>query len=232
MNTLQILIVEDEVLIAELFSNYLKSFGHVVTGIALSYDEAIIKYNLHKPDLVLLDIRLYGEKSGIDFAQFLLNDPEPVPFIYLTSQYDQRTLKLAIETNPYGYLTKPIRKETLWTSIEAAYRLYRSKNKPNYQIDVFDGKVIHSLDIDEILYIKADHVYAQVVLLDGKSIHTRKSIKQLLNDLKGNIMIQVHRSYLVNRYQIKLRSQNQITLSNNQSIPVSRTKRNVFDENQ
>lgn len=127
MRKLNILIVEDEILIAELISEYLIETGHEVLGIALSYEEALQQINLRKPDLILVDIRLYGENSGIDLVNHLNGQQESIPIIYLSSQYDQRTLQLALNTNPYGYLTKPIRKETLWTSIEAAYQLYLSK---------------------------------------------------------------------------------------------------------
>lgn len=230
MKTLNILIVEDEILIAELFKAYIQEFGHNVTGIAISYEEAITMFNLQKPDLILLDIRLYGDKSGIDFANFLNDKKESIPLIFLTSQYDQRTLNLAIEANPYGYLTKPVRKETLWTSIEAAYKLFNSRKPLKPTLELFDGKSIHYIAIKDILFIKADHVYINVNLIDGQVLFSRKSLKQIINELDYNSFVQCHRSYLVNRIHIKQRNLKNIVLSNDQIIPISKGNKNVFTE--
>ena len=71
-------------------------------GSAISYEEAFQAYNLRRPDLVLLDIRLYGTKSGIDFAAYLKEQVNGPPFIFLSSQNDQKILEQALETNPYG----------------------------------------------------------------------------------------------------------------------------------
>ena len=106
--TLNILIVEDEVLIAQMLKLHLQEKGYSVQAICISYQEAVENYQQQHPDLVLLDIRLYGQKSGIDFAHFLLEQPKKTPFVYLTSQYDRRIFDLALQTNPYGYITKPI----------------------------------------------------------------------------------------------------------------------------
>lgn len=230
MKSLNILIVEDEILIAELFKAYIQEFGHNVTGIAISYEEAITMFNLQKPDLILLDIRLYGDKSGIDFANFLNDKKESIPLIFLTSQYDQRTLNLAIEANPYGYLTKPVRKETLWTSIEAAYKLFNSRKPEKPTLELFDGKSIHYIAIKDILFIKADHVYINVNLIDGQVLFSRKSLKQIINELDYNSFVQCHRSYLVNRIHIKQRNLKNIVLSNDQIIPISKGNKNVFTE--
>ncbi|MBK8640647.1 MAG: response regulator transcription factor [Saprospiraceae bacterium] len=230
MKKLNILIVEDEILIAEMIGDYLKEFGHNILGIAVSYDEAITQFNLIKPDIILLDIRLYGEKSGIDFAKHLIEKGDTVPILYLSSQYDQRTLKFALDTNPYGYLTKPISKETLWTSIEAAYQLYLTKNPRHFNLEVFDGKKYHNLNIHDILFIKADHVYVNIFLMDGQQLNTRKSLKQLAEILEGTHMIQCHRSYLVNKHQIKSWNADSMKLSNGKIIPISRGKKYILDQ--
>ncbi|MBK9270571.1 MAG: response regulator [Saprospiraceae bacterium] len=230
MRKLSIIIVEDEILIAELVSEYLKEFGHEVLGIAVSYEEAMELFKLSKPDIILLDIRLYGDKSGIDFAKFLSEQKKPVPFIYLSSQYDQRTVKIALETNPYGYLTKPIRKETLWTTVEAAYQLYLTKNPSHSLLEIFDGKNHHHINIHEILYIEADHIYINIIMVEGKQLYIRKTLKQLIEILDEKIMIQCHRSFLVNRNHIKSWNSDSLKLTNNRVIPISRSKRNILDQ--
>ena len=105
MKSLKILIVEDEVFIAETIKMYLEERNHEVMGSVISYEEAFFEsYNLRRPDLVLLDIRLYGMKSGIDFAAYLKEQVNGPPLSFFSSQKDQIVLEQALETNPYGYL--------------------------------------------------------------------------------------------------------------------------------
>ena len=170
MISLKILIVEDEILIAETIRFHLEEREHEVTDICISFEEAVQSYQLRKPDIVLLDIRLFGEKSGIDYANFLKEQTNTPPFIYLTSQYDKRVLDKALDTNPYGYLTKPFRKESLWTSIESAYNLYQSTNKKEEILHFFDGKMNHPVKLSELIYIHADHVYSIVYLTNNRKM--------------------------------------------------------------
>jgi len=113
MKNYKILIVEDEVIIADTIKRYLTQNGHQVVGNAISYQEAESIYIEKKPDLVLLDIRLSGTKTGIDVAYFIQQQTDPKPFIFLSSQLDSRSLNSAKETFPAGYLSKPIQKNTL-----------------------------------------------------------------------------------------------------------------------
>lgn len=221
MKSLKILIVEDEILIAELIKDYVEETGHEVIDMAISYEEAVEMYFRLKPDLILLDIRLYGPKSGIDFAKYLETEKINTPIVFLSSQYDQRTLGQALETNPYGYLTKPVSKESLSTTISAAYSLYEA-NHNNKTIELFDGKKHHIIKLYNILYIEADHVYLNIFFADGKYITIRQSLKQILSEIPQEIIIRCHRSYLVNKNHIKSWGNSHITLYNNKEIPVSK----------
>lgn len=225
MKTLQILIVEDEVLIAEFIKLNILERGHQVTNIALSFDEALEAFHLRRPDLILLDIRLYGLKSGIDFAAYLSEQKKPPPYIYLTSQYDQRILSQALETNPYGYLTKPIRKETLWTTVESAYHLHQASQVVQPVITIQDGKNNYNINANEILYIQADHIYANIITIHDQKITIRKSLQQLLNLCVSDFLFVCHRSFIVNVTHISEWNNNEIILKNKLTIPISRSRR-------
>ncbi len=226
MTKLKILIVEDEILIAELIKFYIEEKGHTASGIAISYEEAVREYNLQKPDLILLDIRLYGEKSGIDFATYVHNSDEFLPIIYLSSQYDQKTLASALKTNPFGYLTKPIQKESLWTSVEVAYAQYLSHAGKEKTIEIFDGKTHHVIKTGNIIYVESDHVYVHIYTSDGVHIHARKTMTQMMDCIKDSSLIRCHRSFIINTNFIKSRNSESIVLENNVVIPVSRSKKN------
>ncbi|WP_304488717.1 sigma 54-interacting transcriptional regulator [Dyadobacter sp. CY261] len=119
-----ILIVEDEFIIANALRVTLQQAGHKVTGIASSTEEAHEHLLAAKPDLVLLDIRLNGEQTGIDLARKL--KAENIGFIYLSANSSQKVLELAKVTEPYGFLVKPFRDKDLLVALDIA--LYRHKN--------------------------------------------------------------------------------------------------------
>lgn len=124
MSLTKILIVEDEILIADNIKRFLTKKGYDVVGIAISYEEAVQLYEQKNPDISLVDIRLNGIKSGIDFADFLQVQKKSKPFIYLTSQFDRKNIQRAKQTYPAAYLPKPVHKESLSVAIEMALFKY------------------------------------------------------------------------------------------------------------
>jgi len=80
---IRILIVEDELIIAEDIRTKLTGLGYNVTGIAMTADEAEQLLESARPDIVMLDILLKGERDGIDLAR-IIKDHYKIPFIFLT----------------------------------------------------------------------------------------------------------------------------------------------------
>ena len=115
----KILIVEDEFVIAHDLRNILTRLGYEVIGIALSEAKAVPLLEQQTPDLVLLDIQLKGNKTGIDIAH-LLNDRYQVPFVFVTSFSDQQTIAQVKDTRPFGYLLKPFKPEQIYAAVEIA----------------------------------------------------------------------------------------------------------------
>jgi DNA-binding NtrC family response regulator len=115
----KVLIVEDEFIVANNLRQVLQRFGYEVCGIAATAEEAdeILKNN--KPDIALLDIRLPGERSGIDIARKLKT--ENIAFIYLSANSNQKVLEEAKTTEPYGFLVKPFRKKDLMVMLDIAW---------------------------------------------------------------------------------------------------------------
>ncbi len=222
---LNILIVEDEVLIAEMIKLFLEESGHSVQEICISYDEAVKAFKEKRPDLAILDIRLYGDKSGIDFARYLGSQPEETPFIFLTSQHDKHIFNIAVDTTPYGYLTKPIRRESLWTTMETAYRLYEEKYATGSTLQVFDGNKKHKIYDNDIIYIKSEHVYSVIYMTRGRQITIRKPIRQILEDSSSQLLFHCHRSYIINTKKIASWNSKVLTMEDGAMIPVSRKQK-------
>ena len=119
MDTAEIMIVEDEAVVAMDLENKLQTLGFKVSATVPSGEEAIEAALTHQPGLILMDIMLQGEMDGIEAAR-VLRDVLDVPVIYLTSYSDQNTIERAKTTQPFGYLLKPFRERELLAAIEMA----------------------------------------------------------------------------------------------------------------
>lgn len=117
---LRILIIEDEVVIAEDIRDMLTGIGYQVVGIINHSDKAIDYLSFHTPDVVLCDIHIKGTQDGIAVAE-TIRSKKKIPFIYLTSLSDRQTLERAKRTMPYGYIVKPFDERDLLTAIEVAW---------------------------------------------------------------------------------------------------------------
>ncbi len=121
-----ILIVEDELVTAHALSDVLSDFGYRVLQIVDSSDQAIASIHRQRPDIILMDIKLRGLDSGIT-AVSEIQKIAAIPIIYLTAFSDPETLKQAIATSPYGYLTKPLRYTEVNVAIMIALKKYREE---------------------------------------------------------------------------------------------------------
>src|SRR3954466_12961075 len=91
-----ILIVEDEAVIAEDLRMVLEDNGYIVAGVESSVNRAIEAVSVRPPFLVLIDIFLKGERTGIQLAQ-ILNERD-IPFIYVSANCDREILEAAKAT--------------------------------------------------------------------------------------------------------------------------------------
>lgn len=227
MGKIKILVVEDEMIIADNICDTLTDLGYVVLGPAINYTEAIAIMEKETPDIAMLDIQLSGRKTGIDIAK-KIKETYNFPFIFLTSNTDFATVNEAKKTLPPAYLIKPFTKEELYTSIEIV--LY------NYSVKVGEAKtneivinnaffikekgVYHKIIFEEIAYLKADHVYLEIKLITGKTYVVRTSLNDIIMKLSSKF-IRIHRSYIVNSdflQQIEVSS----LLVNNEKLPIGK----------
>ncbi|MDO9576261.1 MAG: response regulator [Candidatus Cloacimonadales bacterium] len=122
-----ILIVEDEIIIAKDLERILLNEGYNVLGIISSGEEAIKQAIELQPDLVLLDITLSDNISGIDVASVI--QFHQIPVIYITAFSDKRNIKGIIDSGSYGYVLKPYNNEELITTIEIALSRHKTYKK-------------------------------------------------------------------------------------------------------
>ena len=221
MQPLKILIVEDEILIGETIKIYLRERGHIPMDIVISYEEALQSISLSLPDVVLVDIRLFGEKSGIDLAEVIQNQYAQLPIVFLTSQYDVRVSNKALELNPSGYLVKPIQKESLWTTVELAYNKKINQNT-SPSIKFADGTKVFYLSANQIKYISSDHIYIVLHTTNSGEITLRMSLTEVESLLEKASFIRCHRSYIVNKSYITQYDTHSFVIDQ-LNIPISRS---------
>ncbi|MFQ5615751.1 MAG: diguanylate cyclase [Anaerolineales bacterium] len=128
MKTVRILIVEDNVVIAESLRNTLNWLGYTALDVAVSGEEAIRKAAELQPDMVLMDIMLEGEMDGIEAAG-QIHTRLGIPIIYTTAHSDERTLQRARVTEPYSYILKPYNARELNSNIKIALYKHEMEQK-------------------------------------------------------------------------------------------------------
>jgi len=107
MPGIKVLLVEDDWIIAKEIAYNLQDLGFEVTASVDNAEEAYRQIKSLQPDLVILDIDLSGEMTGIDLAKQLKQDGS-TPFIFLTALADSQTIEKAKLAEPYAYLMKPV----------------------------------------------------------------------------------------------------------------------------
>jgi len=113
----KILIVEDEALIALQLEEQLERFGYKVISQVTFGEEVLEEVKKSLPDLIMMDINLKGEMTGIEAAHQVRSFSN-IPIIFLTAYGDKKMLEEAKQTSPHGFLTKPFRSQELNAAVE------------------------------------------------------------------------------------------------------------------
>lgn len=212
-NQLKILIVEDDLVIAENLRETLEEMGYENIKVSTTSDAAITEYKQFLPDLLLVDIQLKNStRDGIETIRFLEAGNE-VPIIYLTAFADSETRKRAKSTYPAAYLIKPASKTQIDISIDIAVSNFQSKSstttphicplftRQNY-IFIKNGERFEKCLFTDIAYIKAEGSYCSIYS-EHKNWVVSMYLSKLLNHLNHDSLIRCHRSYAVNFHQVQ-----------------------------
>lgn len=143
MKKARILIVEDEAIVAEDLENLIIDFGYEMVGSVVGADDAIQQAIEHRPDLILMDIMLKGNKNGIDAANEI-KDMLKIPIIFLTAYSDLKLIEEAKNTEPYAFIVKPFQDKQVIASIEMALSRSQIEKK------LFQSEEIYHTLIDNI----------------------------------------------------------------------------------
>ena len=216
MKKLRIYIVEDEPLIVMTIESMLKKNGFIVTGNSDNATIALKKINNIRPDLVLIDILLNQKLDGIDLALEL--DKIEIPYMYLTSQTDPKTIEKVKRTYPLGYLVKPFTELSLLSNIAVCWNNYE-KSLEGCLVFKHENNLI-KLNHTQILFLQAYDNYCYIVTANQKYL-VPKTLKYTAQTLNPSKFIKSHRSYIVNLSKVEKISNNSLIIQQN-SIPISR----------
>ncbi len=234
---IKILIVEDNVIIADDMQSMLEEIGYEIVDNVIVYEQAVEVLKNNHVDLVLIDIILASDKTGIDLGKHI-RESYNIPFIFVTSNSDRATVENAKTVKPDGYLVKPFEQQDLYTSIEIALSNFNyNKKDSNRDLDdvgesftsnsvlkdsIFVKKqhLYYRIQFSDIQFIKADNVYLEVNTADKKFL-VRSPLKDYLEKLPGNKFYRAHKSYIVNVDHIDAINSKDVVINNN-LIPISK----------
>jgi PAS domain S-box-containing protein len=114
-----ILVVEDNPVIAGMIRRFLTKSDYEIAGMVTTGEEAVRLAGHLKPRLTLMDVQLAGKMDGIAAAH-LIWDRFHIPIVYLTGNSDAETIARAASSEAYGYLLKPVQERDLMSTIQAA----------------------------------------------------------------------------------------------------------------
>jgi DNA-binding LytR/AlgR family response regulator len=216
METFKILIIEDELIIAEDLKEILEQAAHEVIGIATSWEETLPVLQKGLPDIFLIDISIKGDVDGIQLAN-MIRERFNLPFIYITSYTTKSVIERAKLTNPYGYIVKPYKEQDVLIAVELALSNFSTdklkqnltfagdsiKNQPLTDDHLFirDKGSLIKIKFSDILFLEADGNYTTIHLPASRYM-LRSTLKSAEDQLPPERFFRIHKSYIINLQQI------------------------------
>lgn len=236
MDKVQIMIVEDDMIIAADISMQLSQLGYEVTGIFPRGEDALKQLEVAKPDIILMDINLKGKLDGIEIGGEI-QKRYTLPLIYLTANADDATFNRAKETKPFAFISKPFKRSDLERTLALVISRLDEKNKlpatetaDDNETYLLDDRIfvkqrdrMVKIYIKDILYAEADRNYCKIYTAD-KDYLLGVPLGSFEERLQVRQFMRVHRSYVVNVSKIDELSDNCTFLIIGKShIPVSKS---------
>ena len=214
--TVRILIVEDNVIIADDMQSMLEEIGYEIVSSVMAFEQAVKVLAENEVDLVLIDIVLASDKTGIDLGKHI-REKYNIPFVFITSNSDRATVESAKLVKPNGYLVKPFEQQDLYTAIEIALSNFSESGSHDSSTN-FDSQseentsssgilkdsifvkkqhLYYRIPFKNIMYIKADNVYLEVYTKEQMFL-VRSPLKDYLEKLPSNSFFRSHKSYIIN----------------------------------
>lgn len=244
MTKINCIIIDDDIMAVENLSAMLNKNPTInILATSCTFDDAKIKIEYHKPDLIFLDINL-GDKTGFQLLDICTKTYQ---YVIFTTGYIEHTLE-SFNYDTIHYLLKPINITQLNEAVSKAMNFVfpelRNTGIPetlkaakivNGMMFVPENNIWHSINIDEIVYMEADTSYTNIYMFDKKQYCLSKRMKLLEATFSRHIQfVRVHKSFIVNlKYLIAIKKGVKSSLSlmrYDLQIPIStQRKKDIFD---
>lgn len=219
------IVVEDEEHDMSLFLNLLKKHPEIdVIDTVDDVENAIGSISIHKPDVVFLDIELYGRKSFKVLD--IINKYKLNPVLIFTTAFAEY-MKDAFKYSAFRYLLKPIDPEELKEAIEniehnntessfnEKYERFNDARK-NLLINTLEGFIV--IKPEEIVYAAANDGYTDIYLDNGNKETVSKKLGEIEKQLSDETFFRCHRSYLINIHKFEKQNRRKCYLRVNNEI--------------
>ncbi|MGW1454396.1 LytR/AlgR family response regulator transcription factor [Salegentibacter agarivorans] len=233
---IQILIVEDEMIIAANISLQLTEMGYEVSGIIPKGEDALRFIKNNPLDIALIDIQLKGELDGIETAQKMQDLHPNLAIIYLTANADEANFNRAKETHPFAFISKPFKKLDLQRSIELTISQLKCNivTSPGNKVEnatfilkdclfVRHQDTMVKVDIKAIKYIVAERNYCRIFSAEKEYLLVT-TLKEMDKKLPPKHFLRIHRSYIINLSRIDEIAGTHVVISK-KAIPMTKDKR-------
>lgn len=241
MNTIKILIVEDEPLYADQLELLIDKLGYQHLNTLDNSDDVMQQLMEALPDLILMDIHIRGNHDGIELTE-MIHQKHTIPVIFITSLQDDLTFNRASRTEAINFLVKPFNELQLQRSIELAIKKLVTSSV-SQEVDDWEEYLLfkeqffvkhrnrlEKIVLSDILYFEMDGHYCTLHLLERKYL-LRMSLTKLLAHLPKDQFLQTHRSYIVNKAKIDAVDLRDSMLQlGGKVIPLSKRYKNVVIE--
>lgn len=220
---MRVIIVDDERFARTRILNLLKNYsGLEVVAECNNGASAIQTINTLQPDLVFLDINV-RDMDGFQVLEELSCSPRVV---FITA-HDDFAVK-AFDYEAFDYLVKPFSEDRFFRTMSKLVKVDEYLRK----ISVKHGNKTILVDTEQINYILASGVYAEMFTEKGKYVH-RESLNNLEQQLNPQLFFRVHRSAIINLKSIKELvhgeySTVEVRMNDNTLIGVSRNQKKAF----
>jgi len=217
------LVLEDEPSAVEILETYIEKtpFLHCLGSYESGLD--VPPKQLQEADILFLDIQL-PELNGLSFLKTLHNPP----LVIVTTAYPNYAIE-AFEEAVTDYLVKPFSYERFYKSLSRVRSLLTEQQKDTKnQIFLYADKTIYKTNIEDILFLKAEVDYVNVVTQE-REVLILDSLHNWSKKLSQFNFKRAHRSYIINLNQIEKVSGNQIFIKGHK-LPIGRTYKQGFLE--
>lgn len=237
----RILIVEDDPSIAENIQEILELLDFVNIDIANSANQCIKTIKKNRPDLVFMDIKLKGDKDGIELGE-IIHQMFDVPLVFVTSYSDPTIIERAKRINPAGFIVKPFNTNDIHAIVEIV--LYNKRTKPTAEAVAIKAVAESPFLVNDAVFIKADNAFERVqyddiyyieangnmvtIFTKNRDFHIRKSMKEIEDILPSTSFLRVQKSFIVHLGQIESFNTKEINLKQGSVVQVGRQYYNSF----